>query len=92
MVVLAIAWNDSRRKVAEYARKQGLPFPILLDPAGKTLARFPDESGHVAVPTNILLDRTMRIVHADRSLDGDDLRDIRHILGSFPRSSSRSGE
>jgi peroxiredoxin len=92
LVVLAIAWNDSRRKVAEYARKQGLPFPILLDLAGKTLARFPDESGSVGVPTNILLDRTMRIIHADHSLDDDDLRDVRHILGSFPRISSPSGE
>ncbi|MGH8687780.1 MAG: TlpA disulfide reductase family protein [Burkholderiales bacterium] len=58
MVAVAMR-DDPPNAVADYARKQALPFRVALDPDGAIARAF----GHVAViPTTYLLDRSGRIV------------------------------
>jgi len=58
MVAVAMRY-DSPNAVADYARKQALPFRVALDTDGAVARAF----GHVAVtPTTYLLDRSGRIL------------------------------
>jgi peroxiredoxin len=82
LAVLAVSWKDDRRKLSEYADKNPLPFPILFDAKSTLLERFPDESGKVSVPTNILIAPTGRILHADRGFDASALRELRQVIDS----------
>jgi peroxiredoxin len=65
LVVLAVSRGEEPAVVEAYARRQRLPFPILVDPGGKTLAQFKDRDGRRVVPTNVLLDREHHVLFAD---------------------------
>lgn len=58
LVMLSIDIQESHAKVAAYAKKHSLPYPMLLDPEG-TLSR---KYGVGGVPVKALIDRTGRII------------------------------
>ena len=68
LVVLGIT-TEEQSTVAEVAAKEGLTFPVLLDPGGTVTARYRvNETGH---PANYLVDQTGKIAgrrlgYADR--------------------------
>lgn len=58
LVMLSIDIQEPHAKVAAYAKKNSLPYPVLLDPEG-TLSR---KYGVGGVPVKALVDRTGRII------------------------------
>ena len=57
-VILAVAIRDDNAAVKEYARKQRLPFPVLLDTGGEVAFAY----GAQATPVHYLIDRKGQVV------------------------------
>ncbi|MEE9911762.1 MAG: TlpA family protein disulfide reductase [Deltaproteobacteria bacterium] len=58
LVMLSINIQEPQAKVAAYVQKNGLPYPMLLDPDGSASRRF----GVGGVPVKALIDRKGRII------------------------------
>jgi len=64
LVILGISRKEKPDTVESWARKNRLPFPVLVDEAGHAIGQFGDEKGRVPVPTNVVLDRQHRITRS----------------------------
>jgi RNA polymerase sigma factor (sigma-70 family) len=80
LVVLAVSRGEEPDVVEAYARRQRLPFPILVDPGGKTLAEFKDRDGRRVVPTNVLLDREHHVLFADTGYTAEKFARLREAV------------
>ena len=58
LVTLYVDIQESREKVAAFARKNALPYPALLDSEGKVMQSY----GVLGVPTKVLIDRNGTII------------------------------
>ena len=74
-VILAVAIRDDNAAVKEYARKQRLPFPVLLDTGGEVAFAY----GAQATPVHYLIDRkgqAVALVQGARDWTSLELRNL----------------
>ena len=76
--ILAIDIQESHAKVASYASKRKLNFPILLDEDGDVSARY----GVVGVPTLVLIDKEGKGVVAENSLNARVLQAVEKAVAA----------
>ncbi len=65
--ILALSINESKEKVASFAKKNELPYTILLDSEGKVASLYQV----VGIPTNVIIDKKGTIQFKGNALPGD---------------------
>lgn len=63
--VLAISLDEQRSDAAQYAATEKLPFPVLLDPRGKSAEAYSVEG----IPTVFVIDKNGKVTYAHEGLD-----------------------
>jgi peroxiredoxin len=75
-VVIGLAIGEERAKVATFAKRRGLRYPLLVDEE----FAFADAIGQRRVPATLVLDRHGRVVFRGDALDGAALEAMRKAL------------
>lgn len=51
--ILAVSLRESKEKLSSFAKKEGINYPVLIDPDGKVGNAY----GVVGIPTNVIIDK-----------------------------------